>query len=55
MKRLPNLEEKNKEKPLCFPYSVKARALLHAHFMRLDLPPNTLEIGKRKNWKRCKF
>ncbi|KAJ8315346.1 hypothetical protein KUTeg_007496 [Tegillarca granosa] len=39
--------QKNKEKPLCFPYSVKARALLHAHFMRLDLPPNTLEIAIR--------
>ena len=42
---LPNLEEKHKEKPLCYPYSVKARALLHAHFNRLELPQNTLEIG----------
>ena len=45
MKRLQNVDEKNKEKPLCFPYSVKARALLLAHFKRLDLPPNTLEVG----------
>lgn len=43
---LPNLEEKHKEKPLCYPYSVKARALLHAHFNRLELSQNTLEIGK---------
>ncbi|KAK3097244.1 hypothetical protein FSP39_007997 [Pinctada imbricata] len=47
IKRLPNLDEKNKEKPLCYPYSVKARALLHAHFQRLDLPPNTLEIDRQ--------
>lgn len=46
IKHLPNLDEKNKEKPLCYPYSVKARALLHAHFQRLDLPPDTLAIGK---------
>lgn len=45
IKRLPNLDEKNKEKPLCYPYSVKARALLHAHFQRLDLPPDTLAVG----------
>lgn len=45
MKQLPNLDEKNKERPLCFTYSVKARALLHAHFARLELPPNTLQLG----------
>ena len=47
MKQLPNLDEKNKERPLCFGYSVKARALLHAHFARLPLPPNSLEEGIR--------
>ena len=46
MKMLPNLDEKNKEKPLCFVYSVKTRALLHAHFSRLELPPNSLDIGR---------
>ena len=45
MRELSQLNEKNKEKPLCYPYSVKARALLHAHFSRLELPPKTLEIG----------
>ena len=45
MKKLPNLDEKNKEKPLCFVYSVKARALLHAHFARLVLPPISLDVG----------
>ena len=46
MKMLPNLDEKNKEKPLCFVYSVKTRALLHAHFSRIELPPNSLDVGK---------
>ncbi|CAL8086529.1 unnamed protein product [Orchesella dallaii] len=47
IKQLPNLNEKNKERPLCFHYSVKARALLHAHLSRLPLPPNTLELDRQ--------
>lgn len=47
MKMLPNLDEKNKERPLCFSYSVKARALYHAHFARLELPPNSLDIDRQ--------
>ncbi|XP_041351703.1 translocation protein SEC63 homolog [Gigantopelta aegis] len=47
MKALPNLQEKNKERPLCFPYSVKARALVLAHCQRLDLPPDSLEMDKQ--------
>ena len=43
MKKLPQLNEKNKEIPLCLSYSIKARCLLHAHLSRLDLPSNTLE------------
>lgn len=43
MRDLPNLGEKNKEKPLCFSYSVKARAIIHAHLSRIKLPPTTLE------------
>ncbi|CAG2110446.1 unnamed protein product, partial [Medioppia subpectinata] len=46
MKLLPNLGEKNKERPLCFTYSIKARALLHAHLSRMNLPPNSLDIDK---------
>ena len=44
IKELPNLGEKNKERPLCFVYSVKARALLHAHLARIHLPSNTLHL-----------
>jgi len=47
IKRLPNLSENNKERPLCFEYSVKARCLLHAHLTRLPLPPSTLEIDRQ--------
>ncbi|XP_027216426.1 translocation protein SEC63 homolog isoform X4 [Penaeus vannamei] len=43
IKQLPNLGEKNKERPLCFPYSMKARSLLHAHLSRIRLPDNTLD------------
>ncbi|XP_048767691.1 translocation protein SEC63 homolog [Ostrea edulis] len=55
IKRLPNLDEKNKEKPLCYPYSVKARALLHAHFQRLDLPPDTLAVDQVFVVKKCPY
>lgn len=48
-----NVDWKNKEKPLCYPYSVKALALLHAHFQRLDLPPNTLASDQTYIVKMC--
>ncbi|KAL4233084.1 secretory subunit [Mactra antiquata] len=53
MKQLPNLDEKNKERPLCHYYSVKARAMLHAHFARLQLPPNTLDLDRTYVLKKC--
>jgi len=43
MRDLPNLGDKNKEPPLCYPYSIKARALIHAHLSRLELPRLTLK------------
>nr|XP_058967109.1 translocation protein SEC63 homolog [Pocillopora verrucosa] len=43
MRDLPNLGDKNKEAPLCYPYSIKARALIHAHLSRLELPRLTLK------------
>lgn len=46
-REIPNLGEKNKEQPLCRPYSVKARALLHAHLSRLPLNPDTLEKDRQ--------
>jgi translocation protein SEC63 len=32
---------------LCFHYSVKARALLHAHLCRIPLPQNSLELDRQ--------
>lgn len=55
MRELPHLNEKNKEKPLCFPYSVKARALIHAHFSRIMLPPDTLQKDLEIALKKCPY
>lgn len=52
MKDLPYLNEKTKERPFCYPYCVKARALIHAHLGRLELS-ETLEIDRRFVLKRC--
>lgn len=46
IKEISNLGESNKERPLCHPYSIKARALIFAHLSRLKLPPTTLELDK---------
>lgn len=54
MKDLPNLGEKNKETPLCWPFSLKARALLHSHFARLDLP-DTLQQDKNYILAKCPY
>lgn len=53
LRELPNLGEKNKEQPLCRPYSIKARALLHAHLLRMSLPQDTLEVDRRYIVSRC--
>lgn len=50
-----NLGTNNKEKPLCFSYSVKARTLLHAHLSRIALPPNTLHQDRLYIIKKCPF
>lgn len=47
IKLLPHLNEKCKEVPLCRNYSVKARAIIHAHLSRLPLHPNTLEKDRQ--------
>ncbi|KAI0226507.1 J domain-containing protein [Lamellibrachia satsuma] len=55
MKNLPYLNEKNKERPLCCLYSIKARCLIHAHLSRLELPQNTLEPDKDYCLKKCLY
>ena len=49
------MNEKNKERPLCFPYSLKARALLHAHLMRIPLNLTTLELDRRYIVGKCPY
>merc|ERR1711981_203042 len=55
MKGLPNLNINNKEKPLCFGYSMKARSLLFAHLSRIALPPLTLHQDRLYIIKKCPF
>lgn len=55
IKELSNLGEKNKERPLCFGYSIKARALLHAHLSRMKLPATTLEEDRLYIVKKCPY
>ncbi|XKL64210.1 hypothetical protein PGB90_004296 [Kerria lacca] len=44
--QLHNLGEKNRERPLYYKYSLKARALIHAHLWRIPLNPETLDIDR---------
>merc|ERR1719367_873966 len=55
MKGLPNLGINNKEKPLCFGYSGKARALLFAHLSRIPLPKHTLHQDRLYIIKKCPY
>jgi len=55
IKQLPNLNERNKERPLCFMFSIKARALLHAHLSRLPLNRDTLEVDRQLVVKKCPY
>merc|ERR1719445_1727796 len=55
MKSIPNLGINNKEKPLCFGYSVKARALLFAHLSRIPLAKHTLHQDRLYIIKKCPY
>ncbi|KAH8380030.1 hypothetical protein KR009_008534 [Drosophila setifemur] len=55
IRQLPNLNEKCKEHPLCRMYSIKARAILHAHLSRLSLNPETLERDRQFVVKKCPY
>jgi translocation protein SEC63 len=55
IKQLPHLNENCKEIPLCRTYSVKARALIHAHLNRLTLNPNTLEKDRQFIVRKCPY
>ena len=55
IKQLSDLREKNKEAPLCHLYSIKARAILHAHLSRIALNPETLEKDRQYIVKKCPY
>ncbi|TDG52912.1 hypothetical protein AWZ03_000455 [Drosophila navojoa] len=55
IRQLPNLNEKCKEHPLCRMYSIKARAILHAHLSRIPLNPETLERDRQFIVKKCPY
>lgn len=55
IKKLTNLNEKNKERPLCYLYSIKARAIIHAHLARIPLNPRTLELDRRYIIGKCPY
>lgn len=55
IRELPNLGEKNMERPLCFSYSIKSRAILHAHLNRMNLPQTTLELDRCFIVRKCPY
>lgn len=55
IKQLPNLNEKCKELPLCRTYSIKARAILHAHLSRIPLNHETLDKDRQFILKKCPY
>ncbi|XP_055373196.1 translocation protein SEC63 homolog [Condylostylus longicornis] len=55
IRQLPNLNEKCKEPPLCRMYSIKARAIIHAHLSRLILNPDTLEKDRQFIVRKCPY
>ncbi|GMT00018.1 hypothetical protein PENTCL1PPCAC_22192 [Pristionchus entomophagus] len=47
IKYLPLLGENKKERPLCLPYSIKARIMLHAHLSRLPIENEEILFDQR--------
>lgn len=47
IKQFKNLGENKKEQPLCLPYSLKARVLIHAHLSRFPLTSPNLLNGQK--------
>lgn len=45
IKQFKNLSENKKERPLCLPYSLKARFFIHAHLSRFQLSSLNLQNG----------
>ena len=52
---MPELQDKIKEAPFSYPYSLKARALLHAHLTRIELPADSLDKDRNLIVKKSPF
>jgi translocation protein SEC63 len=55
MRDLPDLQEKIREMPYSYLFSIKARALIHAQLMRVDLPADTLQKDKNAVLRKAPF
>jgi len=55
IKAIPNLGINIKDKPLCFIYSIKNRALIFAHLSKLSLSKNTLHQDRLYIIKKCPY
>ncbi|VDM43129.1 unnamed protein product [Toxocara canis] len=53
IKEFKNLSENKKERPLCLPYSLKARLFIHAHLNRYELPSETLKSDSNYVISKC--
>lgn len=49
------MEKSLKEPPLSYNYSIKARALIHAHLSRLTLKADTLDLDRMYIVKKCPY
>lgn len=55
MRELPDLQEKIREAPYSYIFSIKARAMIHSHLLRMDLPADTLLKDKNIVVKKAPF
>lgn len=55
IRQIPNLGEKNRERPLYHKYSIKARALIYAHLSNMQLTSETLEADRMYIVKKCPY
>lgn len=55
IRQIPNLGEKNRERPLYHKYSIKARALIYAHLSRMQLTSESLEHDRMYVVKKCPY
>lgn len=55
MKQLSSFGEKNRERPICYTYALRARVLMFAHLSRIPLPEKTLDLDRMYIIKKCPY